>query len=68
MTNEWQPIETAPRDGSDFVAGSGNGKFVVIHYSPIYRQFVRSAVCRRCSGIRLDGLTHWIPLPPLPKR
>lgn len=68
---QWQPIETAPKDGTPFVAGrfTGEGK----------NHDGRQQVDRwhsRSRGDSYDGLgkfntqfwpaTHWQPLPPAP--
>lgn len=58
---EWQPIETAPKDGSEFigyVATSYQGGAVVLHW---YKKY---------GWIDWDydvwEPTHWMPLPPPP--
>jgi hypothetical protein len=69
--SEWQPIETAPRDGSHFIAAgpsnrltrhSRNGWIVGAARwgKDIYReQFIFSFNCRVCP-------THWMPFPEPP--
>ena len=69
MTSEWQPIETAPRDGTAFL-GWFPGR-----QGYIARQDV--AVCNHVSGkygrFMVNGHTsygemptHWMPLPDAP--
>jgi hypothetical protein len=56
MTNEWQPIETVPRDGTR-----------VLVYLPRAidgASFVQTAVYNRHSVPRA---THWMPLPEPPR-
>lgn len=54
----WQPIETAPRDGTQFLA-AWNGDFDDLHVVGI-----RDGVCRREMDICEWSMpTHWMPLP-----
>lgn len=60
---EWQPIETAPRDGADILVwdgdnisiafGRSNGTFEHVHFA--------------CGDIVESFPTHWMPLPPPPE-
>ena len=56
----WQPIETAPKDGSDFLAYNPmTRKHVVVfwkHDAWIFPELVFSS-----------SITHWMPLPAAPK-
>lgn len=68
---EWQPIETAPKDGTDFLAGwaaiepdpfcDGKACIEIVRYND------RGVVC---GGLNRDcGMsfpTHWMPLPKPP--
>lgn len=67
----WQNIETAPRDGSDFIGmGSNFGDIsgqqgthrAIVHYDEGYADFLDSG--EACS--RMTYLTHWMPLPEAP--
>jgi hypothetical protein len=57
---KWQPIETAPRDGTPILATDGE-TIVTTRYGAFSwtHEGIDPAVTRR--------LTHWLPLPPPPK-
>jgi hypothetical protein len=60
--SEWQPIETAPKDGTPVLAFIGDGDGAAV--------LGWSAGCREWqdyngSSPRYDP-THWMPLPPPP--
>lgn len=63
--NEWQPIETAPKDGTEFLAihnfGEGDGTYWVLYWADGRMECVSS-------GDNIDFCTHWRPLPAAPKR
>jgi hypothetical protein len=63
---EWQPIETAPKDGSGFIATDGKwcGQGYFCSESGVF-------VLANCHvtdpfSVELHGLTHWMPLPAAP--
>ena len=59
----WQPIETAPRDGTH-ILGFGDGNSEVIQWSTSYG----GTDGWFCVGKLIDyDATHWMPLPDLPK-
>jgi len=63
---EWQPIETAPRDGKRFISTDDYNIEIIRWYNGTW-------VVRRCSDPFYDEEwdentpTHWMPLPPAPK-
>jgi hypothetical protein len=59
MTMEWQPIETAPRDGQAILAWDEN-----LTYEIAYRQ--RGKWRYGPKGYSFNP-THWMPLPAPPK-
>jgi len=75
----WQPIETAPRDGSWFITANFNGcdEFEVSRYGPVsWPDYValgngmHERIDRIVSEFTSDNFhraTHWMPLPPPPK-
>ena len=56
--NEWQPIETAPKDGKTEV--------IVCEFGFIYIGiFDKEGFCKDMYGVGLHP-THWMPLPKPP--
>jgi len=78
--SEWQPIETAPRDGSEFLAYDSRTKRQdVCHMRNFSLSDVKNWVCQPSQfdgeygpdnndfGYEWGDITHWMPLPPPPK-
>lgn len=66
---EWQPIETAPKDGTDILVMTGETMHVV-RWINIHGGFDYWAVDDNKHGpftLRGKAPTHWMPLPELPK-
>jgi hypothetical protein len=71
----WQPIETAPKDGTAIVAycprlgvcapTSWNDDKYSKNPKPYWRHWVEHIFRVRC--VREDQSTHWMPLPPPPE-
>ena len=62
MMGEWQPIETAPKDGSRFLFWNGDVVCVGLYVNQKF--FV-------AQGYPYTGIpapTHWMPLPEPPMR
>ncbi len=80
MTN-WQPIETAPRDGTPFVicvADEGLESYEIGSYAPLIGKTftpVEGGLYRKINTIinewngfnNFHKATHWMPLPAPPK-
>jgi hypothetical protein len=62
---EWQPIETAPRDG--VIMGFKFGKYMEPVYCVSWVE-KRDRYWRSVRGDRVEAPTHWMPLPPLPSK
>jgi hypothetical protein len=54
----WQPIETAPKDGTDVMLADAESRETVV-------AFWRLGWIVRGRGI-FDYPTHWMPIPELP--
>ena len=59
--NEWQPIETAPKDNTVFLAWRKHATHpLMVRYEPSYDWFANY------DGEHVYDLTHWMPLPKPP--
>lgn len=56
----WQPIETAPDDGTDVLTCDFRGQMRVLHFSEYSGEWI-------CSAWSSYDPTHWQPLPDPPK-
>lgn len=66
---EWQPIESAPKDGTEFVMLDANVRVATVGH---WREAEASARAPGSAVWRpfwfpLATPTHWMPLPELPK-
>lgn len=76
--NQWQPIETAPKDGTPILAGIKGYTPVVVLFLNTIKRFIP------CNHLDMTGdfaseldedlvmctewnPTHWMPLPPTPE-
>jgi len=71
-TNEWQPIETAPQDGTAILAWDGTARLVVEYNTdslPNGEGFWIVVVPQWWGwGEERNGdLTHWMPIPEPPE-
>ena len=65
---EWQPIETAPKDGSVIVVGygrQGNFPVKVVYWKELHKIWMHYGEWE--PGLE-NNATHWMPLPTPPKR
>lgn len=70
---EWQPIETAPRDGTKILIWStpGGGYFIVIphvEYDEPREDFTERWTWKESAGMYGIRATHWMPLPDPPNK
>jgi len=61
--SEWQPIETAPRDGTRVLIADEDVWMAVARFWPCNMAWTEDAA----SGLKLNEPTHWMPLPEPPK-
>ena len=61
---DWQPIETAPKDGTEILVFNGNSIWLV---ETEYEMYPKDNGCGCCSHSIHDEVTHWMPLPEPPK-
>ena len=75
MTLEWQPIETAPKDGTTILVANGNEggydtepfQIGSASWDKSYSGFHwLSNAC--CDGVSYYVPTHWMPLPEAPEQ
>lgn len=70
--NEWQPIETAPKDGGKFLGfvvdmSSGEGDTRIFHWDIIASPMFGTFVFNGCFMLNEhETPTHWMPLPTPP--
>lgn len=70
----WQPIDTAPRDGTDVlvllhpeIAVRHGAKMEICHYEDRPLLGETWTAQNRGFSTELAGATHWQPLPPPPE-
>ena len=60
--NNWQPIETAPRDGTEFLGFSYSESYHVVSYG-----YTHDGIDHWFNGDVHIEITRWMPLPKPPK-
>ena len=66
---DWQPIETAPRDGTRFLVWWEKDKYAsIVWWLKGYGAFTNGATdrCDTPVGFAPSWFTHWMPLPAPP--
>lgn len=66
VVEAWQPIETAPKDGTRFLAVCGTGQTRLVRWADYGGD--RYPIGDSPGTIWDDHPTHWMPLPPAPDR
>lgn len=70
---EWQPIETAPKDGTPFLGwcpqapGSMKDEICALSFDPNADGRIPWCVAGVEERLTWSEPTHWMPLPPPPK-
>lgn len=66
---DWQPIETAPKDGTNFLAIGGiyHGLPFVARWEPSFYSDQPWKLPLSASRVYEHCLTHWMPLPEPPE-
>lgn len=71
--NEWQPIETAPKDGTAILVCFSphyetNGFLpIAVRWRTFHPNAEGKETFRDHAGHKVDRITHWMPLPPPPE-
>ena len=60
---EWQPIETAPKDGTPVIGSLVKGGKVLGAFDIVRR----GSKWQTIQGVSFNDATHWMPLPDPPK-
>jgi len=69
VMNNWQPIETAPRDGTTILAVDAltQDTLAVVYYEELRPGSIYVwRMTDSCSVYHRDRFTHWMPLPAQP--
>lgn len=64
--SDWQPIETAPKDGTDFLAWLMGNTHMVIYFDASIDSLYPWRATDSNSCYHVDAPTHWMPLPEPP--
>lgn len=65
--NEWKPIETAPKDGSRFLAGVDRASGFLQYVAWWDDEFSDWVITSSLTNIICPTPSHWMPLPEPPK-
>lgn len=69
---DWQPIATAPKDGTLVIICERSGRVQVAKWCDAAWGGSPNWWCQLTSGgtdyYPTTDVTHWLPIPPLPKR
>jgi hypothetical protein len=65
--NEWQAIETAPKDGTDILVCMFGTAMVVVSFDGDVSEPSHPWLTLDGPSYHLEAPTHWMPLPEPPK-
>jgi len=63
----WEPIETAPTDGTRFLTVQRNQKTYELQCVIAYYRLTSHSRQLQLIGARKKEATHWMPLPEVPE-
>lgn len=68
-TTEWQPIKTAPKDGTKFLAYCEGGYITTLNQPPSCALGFWLQIDSEWRGAAKSSAvwTHWMPMPPSPE-
>ena len=64
--NEWQPIETAPKDGTNVIVGWPKDHYHAGVEIGSYDSQAKGWISNECSCLFSATPTHWMSVPDLP--
>ena len=64
---EWQPIETAPKDGNDILVAAFGNSILVVAYDENMQHPDYPWITLDGPRYHREAPTHWMPLPEPPK-
>lgn len=64
VKQRWQPMETAPKDGTTFWAMQWAGSTEESTHNALFWNAIRHGFECVESGILIGRATHWMPIPP----
>jgi hypothetical protein len=72
MCNQWKPIETAPKDGTEILVVDHHGEIQLVFWAKYWRHSydwcIKGGEQEEGSDKTADNPTHWMPLPEPPDR
>lgn len=63
---DWQPIETAPKDGTNILV-CAEDVMSTVKWDDFFKEWALVVSGSQSEDDEFYGPTHWMPLPPPPK-